>query len=978
MKIFLITNFLLCFMISNAMAITKIDISVNVLINENKILGEAKIYDYDKNPQIDPTGIEIIDKELKRQNNKEFIILKFQKNISENTYISNDPTSSRFVTLFDNWFPKLNEYSIYNLTVVVPDGYIPISEADKIITNKNEYKFIFEYPRKDMSLIVGKFVIQNELYKDIEILTYFLKTENELSNTYIRQIKNYIDKYEAILGKFPFKRFAVVENPQQTGYGFPTYTLLGSAVIRLPFIPFTSLGHEFVHNWFGNCIYNDFSKGNWVEGLTTYFSDYLYEKEKNNDIEYRKNIITKYLSYNENEQYSLMDFRYNIDRKWEGIGYGKGMFLFYTLERIMGEKEFNQAIREFIKNFSFKEADWKDIQEIFQKYSNNDLKDIFDQFLNRKDIPDIDVSNIKLEIDEKGEFIVKFNISQKNVIPYKLSLPIEVETITGKKFYDIKITEKNTEIILNTVDLPLKLIIDSKYEVMRRLTPKEFPPILHRIFGANKGIIALKSDEKELYSDVLQTLNSINKNYSLIEWNNEKPFDLGKNKDYPSIIFLGTIPNNVNKIIPDKNISDIDVSINTTENFYNNGVILHIKINKKEAFHKIARRYWHFGQYSNITFSNGNIIEKNTLKMENGIINNITNNINIFTKDNIKNFNTFIDEIKNKDAILIGEQHDKYEHHLAQLIIIKTLHKKGYNIAVGMEMFQEPFQNALDKYLANEISEVEFLVQSEYFKRWGFDYKFYKPIIDYCKANNIKIIALNTPSELTRKISKDGLSAFTIQELEKIPFLDTSNYNYMEYLKDFFHKSHSFDTKQDFSNFYLAQLLWDETMAENSYNFLKKNPYHKLIILAGNGHIDYYYGIPDRLKRRGISNIVTISNYSQGEMDLRRADYILIMPSIESPWTPRLGVTLEPKDDGLLIKEVEKNSIADKSNLLKDDIILSIDNINTPDIDTLKAILSTRKLNDTVKVRIKRKSTELEITTVPFFRSSPHQFIHPK
>jgi hypothetical protein len=64
------------------------------------------------------------------------------------------------------------------------------------------------------------------------------------------------------------------------GFGFPSYTLIGGTVLRLPFIIHTSLGHEIAHCWWGNGVLVDDDGGNWSETLTTYVADYLYQEKK--------------------------------------------------------------------------------------------------------------------------------------------------------------------------------------------------------------------------------------------------------------------------------------------------------------------------------------------------------------------------------------------------------------------------------------------------------------------------------------------------------------------------------------------------------------------------------------------------------------------------------------------------------------------------------------------------------------------------
>ena len=60
----------------------------------------------------------------------------------------------------------------------------------------------------------------------------------------------------------------------------PSFTLLGSQVIRLPFILASSYPHEILHNWWGNSVFVDYESGNWCEGLTAYMADHLIQEQR--------------------------------------------------------------------------------------------------------------------------------------------------------------------------------------------------------------------------------------------------------------------------------------------------------------------------------------------------------------------------------------------------------------------------------------------------------------------------------------------------------------------------------------------------------------------------------------------------------------------------------------------------------------------------------------------------------------------------
>lgn len=260
------------------------------------------------------------------------------------------------------------------------------------------------------------------------------------------------------------------------------------------------------------------------------------------------------------------------------------------------------------------------------------------------------------------------------------------------------------------------------------------------------------------------------------------------------------------------------------------------------------------------SFSDNNICHKGNLKIFSGSAGDME------MKD-------LIDGIGDKKIIYIGEFHDNSLHHKIQLEIIKRLWNKNHRLAVGMEMFQSRFQDIIDKYLKGKIDEDEFLEKTGYKNRWGFDYSLYKPIIDFCKKKHISLIALDIDSELIKKVSTKGISSLSSSELDKLPkYIDFTNQNYKKLLNNVF-KEHPMVPDSNFSKFYSSQLVRDEEMAENINKFLKNNPDYQVVVLTGNGHIMYSYGIPSRAFERNKLEYVTIANDLDYEPFI--ADYII-------------------------------------------------------------------------------------------------------
>jgi uncharacterized iron-regulated protein len=218
-----------------------------------------------------------------------------------------------------------------------------------------------------------------------------------------------------------------------------------------------------------------------------------------------------------------------------------------------------------------------------------------------------------------------------------------------------------------------------------------------------------------------------------------------------------------------------------------------------------------------------------------------------------------LQELVKADVVYLGETHDSPEDHQAQLYILQTLYQQNQKIAIALEMFQRPYQNVIDRYLAGEIAEEQLVEQSEYEERWGFPWEYYAPILRFARANQLPVIALNAPTEVTRKVARSGLESLTAPERKYIPPLSeirTDNAEYRQMMQKFYAQHHQagHGNSSSFERFFTAQVLWDETMADAIAQFIKAKPDYQVVVLAGKGHIVYGYGIPSRVARRFNNN----------------------------------------------------------------------------------------------------------------------------
>ena len=150
-------------------------------------------------------------------------------------------------------------------------------------------------------------------------------------------------------------------------------------------------------------------------------------------------------------------------------------------------------------------------------------------------------------------------------------------------------------------------------------------------------------------------------------------------------------------------------------------------------------------------------------------------------------------------------------------------------------------------------------------------------------------------------------------------------------------------------------------MAQAADQFLKKHPQHVLVILAGNGHLRYRYGIPQRLQRlSGSSPLVIVQDQELGDTI---ADYVLLTTPLKGQLTPVIGVYLDSKiTDQLVVKSVKDSSIAARARLEKGDIITELDNKPLKSFADLKLSLLYADANGKVQIKLKRGDSILEKT----------------
>lgn len=237
-------------------------------------------------------------------------------------------------------------------------------------------------------------------------------------------------------------------------------------------------------------------------------------------------------------------------------------------------------------------------------------------------------------------------------------------------------------------------------------------------------------------------------------------------------------------------------------------------------------------------------------------------------------FEQLMADLNRHQIIFVGEAHTNPAHHSIQQRIIEGVFKYNPSMRVGMEMFDRSYQPVLDLWTAGVLDEETFLRKVHWYANWRFDFALYRGILQFIRENRIKIVALNIPFHIPARIRVGGIDNLPDTDKQYLPKeIDTSNSAHREFAQKVFDQHH-FNGRVEFDDFYMAQCVWDEIMAESVASNLANN---QIVVLAGNGHIQFKYGIPDRAFRRTGISFRTVYPVPAGqEIELGIADYIWV------------------------------------------------------------------------------------------------------
>lgn len=420
-----------------------------------------------------------------------------------------------FLPAAANWHPMVDAMpASYRVTLLLPPGQrglVPgrlVDETD----DAGGYRAVFEFASAidGIDLMAGPYRIDERIVtlpgdRSIRLRTYFTPALGDLAPGYLDSVADYLARYDDRIGPYPYTEFSVVSSPTPTGFGMPTLTYLGADVLRLPFIRATSLGHEVLHNWWGNGVFPDYASGNWSEGLTTFMADYEFKRREGEAPARAMRLawLRDFTALPAAGDTPLAVFTSRTHGASQIIGYNKTAMVFSMLRDLIGEAAFDSGIRGFWSTQRFRVASWDDLRQAFEQASSRDLAPFFAQWIKRPGAPTLSIAEARREPTGNG-WRVRLRITQP-MPSFVVGVPVRIRTELGEQTRNVDVRGLATTATVTVDSRPLEIALDPDTRVMRRLAPGEAPPILRDVMVNATTVLAVL-DPDPAYAEAARQL----------------------------------------------------------------------------------------------------------------------------------------------------------------------------------------------------------------------------------------------------------------------------------------------------------------------------------------------------------------------------------------------------------------------------------------------------------------------------------------
>lgn len=369
----------------------------------------------------------------------------------------------------------------------------------------------------------------------------------------------------------------------------------------------------------------------------------------------------------------------------------------------------------------------------------------------------------------------------------------------------------------------------------------------------------------------------------------------------------------------------------------------------------------------------------------------------------VKAYDDVIEAAAATPIVMLGEVHPHVEHHRWQLAAIGALHGRNPNMVLGFEAFPRAVQPALDRWVAGELTEEQFLEETVWDRNWGFDPELYLPMFHFARLHQVPMVALNVERDFVSRIRDEGLENIPEEERRGLTAPRAPTDDYLASLAETFGQHVDLGSGDDqadeaesdqeviedsgrnetggdegtgdvlddprFQNFVTVQTTWDRAMAQALAEASARPEAPLVVGVLGSGHLEYGFGVPYQLEDLGVQNAAVFLPVSPADScDVHKdevADALFVLPPMEqvasAPDGPRLGVMIETAEDKVRVMQVMDDSVAAAADIRDGDAILQAAGVALKDTADLIGIVQQQAPGTWLPLSIERDGETLDI-----------------
>jgi aminopeptidase N len=300
-------------------------------------------------------------------------------------------------------FDQPNLKATYEITLTTPVGWEAISngKSKEVSAKSNETVYVFEKTKPISSYLVafaaGKFNKFSRIVNNRSMTMYYRETDSvkvkrnldeifEIHGKSLAWLEDYtaidypFDKFDFAL--IPSFQYGGMEHPGSIFYNESSLLLDEKASINRRMGRASLIAHETAHMWFGDLVTMDWFNDVWMKEVFANFMAAKIVQPAFPEIDHNlRFLLSHYPSAYEvdrsagaNPILQKLSNLKNAGSLYGAIIYQKAPIVMRHLERKIGAELMQESLREYLKKYSYGNAEWDDLISIIDSKSNEDIE----------------------------------------------------------------------------------------------------------------------------------------------------------------------------------------------------------------------------------------------------------------------------------------------------------------------------------------------------------------------------------------------------------------------------------------------------------------------------------------------------------------------------------------------------------------------------------------------------------------------------